>query len=80
MDIDWEFPGGGGVNESLGNPQQDKATYTAVIRDLRTMLNELSETGRALYELTSAIGAGKDKIEDVDYTTAQQSISITSSS
>lgn len=72
VDIDWEFPGGGGVNESLGNPQQDKATYTAVIRDLRTMLNELSaETGRT-YELTSAIGAGKDKIEDVDYTTAQQ--------
>ena len=57
---------------NIGNQQQDKATYTAVIRDLRTMLNELSaETGRT-YELTSAIGAGKDKIEDVDYTTAQQ--------
>ena len=42
------------------------------MHDLRTMLNELSaETGRT-YELTSAIGAGKDKIEDVDYTTAQQ--------
>jgi chitinase len=27
VDIDWEFPGGGGVNETLGNPQQDKATY-----------------------------------------------------
>jgi chitinase len=25
VDIDWEFPGGGGVNETLGNPQQDKA-------------------------------------------------------
>ena len=72
VDIDWEFPGGGGVNESLGNPQVDKATYTALMHDLRTMLNELSaETGRT-YELTSAIGAGKDKIEDVDYTTAQQ--------
>ncbi|HDC4682534.1 TPA: glycoside hydrolase [Enterobacter cloacae] len=72
VDIDWEFPGGGGVNESLGNPQVDKATYTALMHDLRSMLNELSaETGRT-YELTSAIGAGKDKIEDVDYTTAQQ--------
>ncbi|MCU6281725.1 glycosyl hydrolase family 18 protein [Enterobacter cloacae] len=72
VDIDWEFPGGGGVNEALGNAQVDKATYTALMHDLRSMLNELSaETGRT-YELTSAIGAGKDKIEDVDYTTAQQ--------
>ncbi|MGS4452605.1 glycosyl hydrolase family 18 protein [Enterobacter roggenkampii] len=72
VDIDWEFPGGGGVSEHLGNPQQDKATYTALMHDLRTMLNELSaQTGRT-YELTSAIGAGHDKIEDVDYTAAQQ--------
>ncbi|MBW9427771.1 glycosyl hydrolase family 18 protein [Enterobacter kobei] len=72
VDIDWEFPGGGGVTETKGNPQQDKATYTALMHDLRAMLNELSaQTGRT-YELTSAIGAGKDKIEDVDYTTAQQ--------
>ncbi|MFZ3618250.1 glycosyl hydrolase family 18 protein [Leclercia barmai] len=74
VDIDWEFPGGGGENANLGDPQKDKATYTALMHDLRTMLNELSaETGRT-YELTTAIGAGKDKIEDVDYTTAQQYI------
>lgn len=60
------------MSENLGNPAQDKATYTAVMHDLRAMLNELSaETGRT-YELTTAIGSGKDKIEDVDYTTAQQ--------
>ncbi len=42
------------------------------MHDLRQMLNELSaETGRT-YELTTAIGAGKDKIEDVDYNTTQQ--------
>ncbi len=74
VDIDWEFPGGGGENAKLGDPQKDKATYTALMHDLRAMLNELSaETGRT-YELTTAIGAGKDKIEDVDYTTAQQYI------
>ena len=44
------------------------------MHDLRQMLNELSaETGRT-YELTTAIGAGRDKIEDVDYNTAQQYI------
>ncbi|MHA1000133.1 glycosyl hydrolase family 18 protein [Leclercia pneumoniae] len=74
VDIDWEFPGGGGENPGLGNPQTDKATYTALMHDLRQMLNELSaETGRT-YELTTAIGAGGDKIEDVDYNTAQQYI------
>lgn len=72
VDIDWEFPGGGGENAALGNPQQDKATYTALMHDLRAMMDELSaQTGRT-YELTTAIGSGKDKIEDVDYTTAQQ--------
>jgi len=72
VDIDWEFPGGGGENAKLGNPAVDKATYTALMHDLRAMLNELSaETGRT-YELTTAIGAGRDKIEDVDYGTAQQ--------
>lgn len=72
VDIDWEFPGGGGQNEALGNPQQDKETYTLLMQDLRAMLNSLSqETGRQ-YELTTAIGSGKDKIEDVDYTAAQQ--------
>ncbi|MBE0127670.1 glycosyl hydrolase family 18 protein [Citrobacter amalonaticus] len=72
VDIDWEFPGGGGLTETLGNQQQDKATYTVLMHDLRAMLNELStETGRS-FELTSAIGSGKDKIEDVDYASAQQ--------
>ncbi|MBK5145243.1 glycoside hydrolase [Budviciaceae bacterium BWR-B9] len=71
VDIDWEFPGGGGENASLGSPE-DKATYTALMRDLRAMLNSLSaETGRT-YELTSAIGVGGDKIANVDYGTAQQ--------
>ena len=30
--ISTEFPGGGGVNESLGNPQVDKATTRADAR------------------------------------------------
>lgn len=72
VDIDWEFPGGGGENATLGNPQVDKETYTLLMHDLRQMLNGLSaETGRQ-YELTSAIGSGWDKIEDVDYKAAQQ--------
>ncbi|WP_337265024.1 MULTISPECIES: glycosyl hydrolase family 18 protein [unclassified Serratia (in: enterobacteria)] len=70
VDIDWEFPGGQGANPNLGSAQ-DGATYVQLMADLRAMLNQLSaETGRK-YELTSAISAGKDKIDKVDYNTAQ---------
>ncbi|MEQ2353917.1 glycosyl hydrolase family 18 protein [Pseudoalteromonas piscicida] len=72
VDIDWEFPGGDGPNPDLGDPINDGPAYVALMQELRAMLDELeAETGRQ-YELTSAIGAGYDKIEDVDYQAAQQ--------
>ncbi|WP_421227057.1 glycosyl hydrolase family 18 protein [Aeromonas jandaei] len=74
VDIDWEYPGGQGANPKLGSPS-DGATYVTLMKELRTMLDELeSQTGRK-YELTSAVGAGYDKIEDVDYRAAQQYMS-----
>ncbi|MBU2896221.1 glycosyl hydrolase family 18 protein [Vibrio hepatarius] len=72
VDIDWEFPGGDGANADLGNPDLDGQAYVNLMKELRNMLDQLSaETGKT-YELTSAIGAGWDKIEDVDYSDAQQ--------
>ena len=72
VDIDWEFPGGSGASPTLGDPINDGPAYVALMQELRTMLNELeAETGRT-YELTSAIGSGYDKIEDVDYAAAAQ--------
>ncbi|MCF2855845.1 glycosyl hydrolase family 18 protein [Pseudoalteromonas sp. SMS1] len=72
VDIDWEFPGGDGPNPGLGDPINDGPAYIALMKELRVMLDELElETGRK-YELTSAIGSGYDKIEDVDYQVAQQ--------
>ncbi|CAJ1908946.1 glycosyl hydrolase family 18 protein [Aeromonas jandaei] len=74
VDIDWEYPGGQGANPKLGSPS-DGATYVILMKELRAMLDELeSQTGRK-YELTSAVGAGYDKIEDVDYRAAQQYMS-----
>ncbi|BEM80176.1 hypothetical protein SME38J_42790 [Serratia marcescens] len=73
VDIDWEFPGGKGANPNLGSPQ-DGETYVLLMKELRTMLDQLSaETGRK-YELTSAISAGKDKIDKVAYNVAQNSM------
>ena len=60
VDIDWEYPGGGGANPNLGNAN-DGETYVTLMRELRAMLDELSaETGRT-YELTSAIGIDAQK-------------------
>ncbi|WP_306170136.1 glycosyl hydrolase family 18 protein [Burkholderia ubonensis] len=67
VDIDWEFPGGKGVNPNLGDPQKDGQLYVTLMKELRQMLDGLSkETGKT-YQLTSAIGAGKDKIDVVNY-------------
>lgn len=72
VDIDWEFPGGDGASSTGGDPVNDGPAYVALMQELRAMLDELSaETGKT-YELTSAIGAGYDKIEDVDYAAASQ--------
>nr|WP_274602162.1 glycosyl hydrolase family 18 protein [Vibrio sp. S9_S30] len=72
VDIDWEFPGGGGENPNLGDPLNDGPAYIALMQELRAMLDRLGvETGRT-YELTSAIGVGYDKLEDVDYAAAVQ--------
>ncbi|XP_061725259.1 chitinase A-like [Cydia pomonella] len=71
VDIDWEFPGGKGANPHLGSPK-DGEVYVTLMKELRAMLNELSaETGKK-YELTSAISAGWDKIQVVNYKEAQQ--------
>nr|WP_139122327.1 glycosyl hydrolase family 18 protein [Veronia pacifica] len=70
VDIDWEFPGGQGAHPTKGDPLRDGPAYIALMQELREMLDELeADTGRE-YELTSAIGSGYDKIEDVDYAEA----------
>ncbi|MBE3669104.1 chitinase [Vibrio navarrensis] len=72
IDIDWEYPGGDGAAADKGDPINDGPAYVALMRELRAMLDELeAETGKT-YELTSAIGVGHDKIEDVNYADAIQ--------
>ena len=71
IDLDWEYPVIPGADSGYGSPE-DRQAYTNLMRDLRMALNTLSlETGRK-YEITSAIGAGGDKINAVDYAEAHQ--------
>ncbi|MEZ8188853.1 glycosyl hydrolase family 18 protein [Vibrio sp. 1F279] len=72
VDIDWEFPGGGGAAPDLGDPVNDGPAYIALMAELRVMLDELEAENGRTYELTSAIGVGHDKIEDVNYGEAIQ--------
>ncbi|NQZ11415.1 MAG: hypothetical protein HRT35_30045, partial [Algicola sp.] len=72
IDIDWEYPGGGGANSDLGDPVNGGNTYLVLMQELRTMLDKLNaETGRD-YQLTSAVGAGRTKIERIDYAAVSQ--------
>lgn len=72
LDIDWEYPGGGGANPNLGDPVNGGATYVTLMQELRVMLDELeAETGRK-YELTSAVGAAAAKINKIDYAAASE--------
>ncbi|MCP4321382.1 MAG: chitinase, partial [Alteromonadales bacterium] len=72
IDIDWEFPGGGGANSDLGDTVNDGPAYIALMQELRVMLDELEVKYNRKYELTSAIGVGYDKLQDVDYGEAVQ--------
>ncbi len=74
IDIDWEYPGGGGANPDLGDPVNGGNTYLLLMQELRTMLDGLSaETGRD-YQLTSAVGAARSKITKIDYAAVSQVI------
>jgi GH18 family chitinase len=72
VDIDWEFPGGKGANPNVGDADRDRATYTNLLLELRSMLDALGIRHSRYYLLTSAISAGNDKIAVVDYAEAQK--------
>lgn len=69
VDIDWEFPGGGGAHPTLGSAQ-DGAGFALLMRDLRLAMDVLSvETGRT-YQLTAAMSGGVQKLQLVDWEAA----------
>jgi chitinase len=65
IDIDWEYPGGGGQPYNTVSPN-DKHNFTLLLGEFRRQLNELTgQTGRQYY-LTIAAGAGADKIDNTE--------------
>ncbi|KAI9034499.1 putative chitinase, partial [Hyaloraphidium curvatum] len=65
IDIDWEFPGGGGLPYNTWSAT-DKANFNLLLAEFRAQLDAISlETGKP-YGLTAAIGAGRDKITSTE--------------
>jgi chitinase len=73
IDIDWEYPGGGGQPYNTVSPD-DKRNFTLLLAEFRRQLNVLtSQTGRPYY-LTIAAGAGADKIDNTEPAQYSQSL------
>ncbi len=55
IDIDWEYPGGGGLSPGL---PEDKHNFTLLLAELRRQLDELGKSDGKHYLLTIAAPAG----------------------
>lgn len=70
IDIDWEFPGGGGNSQitlSGEDAQQEKLSFTLLMQDLRNALDKLSSKTNVDYQLTAAVNGSKNKTQAIDW-------------
>ncbi|MGO5066469.1 MULTISPECIES: glycosyl hydrolase family 18 protein [unclassified Clostridium] len=74
-DIDWEYPTFKREGDTVDNPNDqgtpladdsEKETFTLLLKDLRETLNKAGKKDNKYYELTAAVGCGKDKIEKTE--------------
>ena len=65
IDIDWEFPVGGGLEGTPASPE-DKHTYTLLMKEFRNQLDQLSKTSGQAYLLTTALSPGVDKLANIE--------------
>ncbi|GGY23705.1 glycosyl hydrolase family 18 protein [Paludibacterium paludis] len=65
FDIDWEYPGGGGLPTNTVDPN-DRQNFTLLLAEFRRQLDALSAQNKRRYYLTVAIGSGVDKIRNTE--------------
>lgn len=75
IDLDWEYPGGGGLTTSPWNEEtkltdkqkaDEKEAFTYLIKAIRQELNTLTQQTQRQYELSSAVGVGP-KAAQIDW-------------
>lgn len=71
INIDWQYPGGGGVGANPGKPT-DGAIFTALMKELRAMMDELAIRNGKQYQLTATVDGGARRIARVNYAEAQR--------
>ena len=83
IDLDWEYPGGGGLTTSEWDPKtklspevikHETAMYTLMLQELRTGLDELGKKNERYYELSAAVGIAPSKVVNIDYPEASKYI------
>ena len=65
IDIDWEFPGGGGL-EGTPFSAEDGVAYTSLLKEFREQLDALGKTTGKTYLLTTALSPGVDKLAHIE--------------
>lgn len=66
IDIDWEYPGGGGQSYNTVDSVNDKHNYTLLMAEFRAQLDAQGSLDGKRYALTAAIGAGTEKIAQTE--------------
>ncbi|MGE5250134.1 MAG: glycosyl hydrolase family 18 protein [Bacteroidota bacterium] len=71
LDIDWEYPVGGGLSSGRA---EDKGNFTLLLAELRRQLNELGAVQGRAYLLTIAVPAGPGVIRNFELEKAASSV------
>lgn len=78
IDLDWEYPGGGGLTTSPWNPAtklsdeqkaSEREAFNHLVKSLRGDLDQLASKTQRNYELSTAVGVGA-KAQQIDWKTA----------
>jgi GH18 family chitinase len=70
IDIDWEYPGGGGNTQTRlkgVEAQHEKQVFTLLMQELRAELDKLKLNTSREYQLTAAVSGSKAKTQAIDW-------------
>jgi GH18 family chitinase len=70
IDIDWEYPGGGGNTQKVLNGEEarnEKRVFTLLMQELRAGLDKLKQNTARDYQLTAAVSGSKAKAQAIDW-------------
>ena len=65
VDIDWEYPVGGGLASNVTRPE-DRTNFTLLLAELRRQLDAQGARDGRRYQLTAATSAGSNAVSDLE--------------